>query len=599
MFPTVRFRRMVALVIVIMFSLGFVLSVPWIPEARATGSPALDGNAVGSGIGGNCTWSQKLTTTEPPDVIVISLVINDTTTTVTGVKDTASLAWTPRTSERGPTDVQIFSFYSIAPKQLFADSINFTLSSRAVAMICQAFGISGADTAAPFDPNSAMPNTNRGNSTITNLNYTTTNPDDFLVILEGFCAQGPSGSGLPSGFAPFNGAQRASDNCAINDLQSVAYSQIVSSAQSARTVSWTFDTQYSPFAIIGDAISPRLTLTTVTCASPVIVNQGAICNLTVTDISPGMVSTPTGTVTLASNSTGTLAPASSCTLAASATLGTASCSVTYTPSVKGHHGISGSYAGDSTHSGSATTTAFTVTVTPRNTSTSVSCLPASVSAGQKTLCVTTVTDTSPGMFITPTGAVGLSQTGVTGAFTTCTLTGTTVSAMCSSTFTASTIGTAAVTASYPGDSPHSSSSGTTRITVSSDLSILSFVASPTSLSLGEKVTFTVSTSGGYGALSYSYTNLPASCFSTNATTLSCTPTSGGNYDVTVRVTDQAGETATATVSITTSPQKVIPQPQTIGLPVIFGVIVGISAIVIFSVALLVRWKKTRQAPTAT
>jgi hypothetical protein len=67
----------------------------------------------------------------------------------------------------------------------------------------------------------------------------------------------------------------------------------------------------------------------------------------------------------------------------------------------------------------------------------------------------------------------------------------------------------------------------------------------------------------------------------------------------VTVTNQAGEAATATVSITISPQKVIPQPQTIGLPVIFGVIVGISAIVIFSVALLVRWKKTRQAPTAT
>jgi PKD repeat protein len=225
----------------------------------------------------------------------------------------------------------------------------------------------------------------------------------------------------------------------------------------------------------------------------------------------------------------------------------------------------------------------------------MSCSSASVSAGQTTVCTATVTDTSPGTFITPTGIVGLSQNRVTGAFTSCTLTGTTASAMCSSTFTASTIGTAAITAGYPGDPTHGSSSSTTSVTVSSDLSITSFTAYPTSLDFGEKITFAVSTSGGYGALSYEYTNLPGGCQSTNATTLSCTPTSSGNYDVTVTVTDRAGKTTTATVSIMVGPQRVVGLPQAMGLAVIFGSTAGIGAVVILSVAVALRRRKRRRA----
>src|SRR3989442_860645 len=124
---------------------------------------------------------------------------------------------------------------------------------------------------------------------------------------------------------------------------------------------------------VGVSVQP--TTTTVSCGpSSVVANQGTSCTATVTDTS-GTPTTSTGLVTFTTNSTGTLTPATSCTLAASATTGVAACSVTYTPSSTGHHGISGSYIGHSTHAASTSTTPFPLSVTPRITSTSICCSP--------------------------------------------------------------------------------------------------------------------------------------------------------------------------------------------------------------------------------
>jgi hypothetical protein len=139
--------------------------------------------------------------------------------------------------------------------------------------------------------------------------------------------------------------------------------------------------------------------------------------------------------------------------------------------------------------------------------------------------------------------------------------------------------------------------GSTEVIVVTDPSITAFTASPGSLYPGDRVTFAVSTSGGYGALSYAYANLPPGCLSANSTSLSCYPTSSGNYRVTVTVTDRAMESANATAVLTVGPQRVLGLPQAVGLAVIFGAIVTISAVLILSVALILRRKKGRQAPT--
>src|SRR5437867_83462 len=114
-------------------------------------------------------------------------------------------------------------------------------------------------------------------------------------------------------------------------------------------------------------VNPRATSTVITCSpNPVASSAAADCAATVTDTDVGIASTPSGSVGFVSNSTGTFS-ATSCTLVSTSTAGVAKCSVSYTPSANGHHGITGTYGGDSTHvgsNGSATETVATQTAQP-------------------------------------------------------------------------------------------------------------------------------------------------------------------------------------------------------------------------------------------
>src|SRR5207249_10125225 len=113
------------------------------------------------------------------------------------------------------------------------------------------------------------------------------------------------------------------------------------------------------------------------------------------------------------NSTGTFS-ATSCTLASG------TCSVTYTPTVVGHALITGTYAGESVHTGSSGT--FTLASTLRASSTSVTCSPASVLDNTPSTCTVTVSDASGAGGITTTGSVSFTSNS-TGTFsaTSCTL----------------------------------------------------------------------------------------------------------------------------------------------------------------------------------
>src|SRR3989475_2512821 len=463
--------RLIGLAVLLVFASVF----PQIPHVQASGGLALDGNGFGTAIGGSCLWGKPLTTTNKPDVIVVMLAINDTTTSiasVAGITDNASLSWTLRASLKGPANVQVFYYYAIAPEPLSADNITFALSSRDVATVCQDFGVSGADTNAPFDPNIGMPNKQSGNSNTISPTYNTSNPNDFLIILEAFCAQGTVGSPLGSGFSLIGSAQNAhiqTSNCPSDYLQTNTYNDTVSTLQSSNTVSWA-NVAYSPFAVIADAIqSTPGTLSASVTADSNIVDMGQPASFSCTGA-------------------GGLSP----------------------------YQYSWTFGDGSAGSGASTSHIYNA-------------------PGTMTV-VCTVTDQ---------------------------------------------LGTPA----------HDQ----TQVIVSSDPSITSFTASPASLFAGDKATFSVSASGGYGALTYSYANLPGGCLSTNATYLSCYTTSSGSYDVRVTVTDRAGESASSEVSVTVGPQRVLGLPPAMGLAVISGIIVGIIAGAILSVTLLMRRKKTHHA----
>lgn len=217
-------------------------------------------------------------------------------------------------------------------------------------------------------------------------------------------------------------------------------------------------------------VNLRATSLYVNCTpTNVVVNNATRCTATVTDTDVGSPITPTGTVTLATNSTGTFSTA--CTLAGSST--SATCTVTYTPETSAAvhprtDTIIASYAGDANHTASPTGSAA-ITVNSRDTSISVSCAPDTISEEQSTTCIAIVTDTSPGTSITPTGTVTFTSSPVTllPSPITCNLS---TSATCSVNITApadSGNATYTITASYAGDKDHYPASNTFSQTVTS------------------------------------------------------------------------------------------------------------------------------------
>jgi len=90
--------------------------------------------------------------------------------------------------------------------------------------------------------------------------------------------------------------------------------------------------------------------------------------------------------------------------------------------------------------------------------------------------------------------------------------------------------------------------------------ISSFTIDPTFDPLGSSITLSVVVTGGVGALSYVYTGLPPGCASQNASTMSCTPVSPGDFSVRVFVNDSAGHSANAGYTI-----AVVPLPPSVSL----------------------------------
>jgi hemolysin type calcium-binding protein/Big-like domain-containing protein len=223
-----------------------------------------------------------------------------------------------------------------------------------------------------------------------------------------------------------------------------------------------------------DAVSvgPRSAKTTVGCSpNPVAVGRTTTCVATVTDTSAGTVSTPTGTVGLQSDGSGSFG-GGPCTLSETSP-GTASCSVTYTPSAlpmnSNAQTIIAQYGGDAKHAGNILSLGFTflTVISPRSTSTSLSCTPDPVAVGGPTTCTATVSDTDGGTASTPTGTVSFGSSGP-GSFSAgqCTLSGSGASAGCSVTYTNDIgSGSQTITGAYGGDAIHADSSGSQAVAV--------------------------------------------------------------------------------------------------------------------------------------
>src|SRR6266699_3520265 len=245
----------------------------------------------------------------------------------------------------------------------------------------------------------------------------------------------------------------------------------------------------------------RTTTTPVSCNSPIVIGQASTCTTTVTASSAaGNPLTPSGTLTF-SQSVGSFT-GSPCTLAASSTIGVATCTADFTSPTSGSVTINGSYvpsASDTSHSGSQTTSSATIVVNKRSTNTTVSCLSVNVGpttscstpiiVNQGSTCTATVVSTAASGPTVPSGTVTFSSgSSVTPTTTSCSLNG---SGNCSVTLTGSVVGTANIVGNYTGDNAHTSSKNTATITVNPRASSTTLTCATTSLAVNSSGTCTV------------------------------------------------------------------------------------------------------------
>jgi len=104
------------------------------------------------------------------------------------------------------------------------------------------------------------------------------------------------------------------------------------------------------------------------------------------------------------------------------------------------------------------------------------------------------------------------------------------------------------------DKLQTSSQNATSIMVLSDPSIILQTANPTSVDIGQTITFTAQATGGSGGYAYLWTGLPTGCSSSNIPTISCQPITTGTFPVTANITDSNGFSITSsTLSVSVSP----------------------------------------------
>jgi hypothetical protein len=138
--------------------------------------PALDGYASTNTVTSN-TMTITLTTTQPNDVLYLSWVGNGGRR-ITGVSSSGTSAWTRRAYITADSSHYVETWYATRATA-GTTTITITLTSdSSTNCAAVAFGISGADTASPFDGNAR---TATGNSASASVSVTTSNANEFII----------------------------------------------------------------------------------------------------------------------------------------------------------------------------------------------------------------------------------------------------------------------------------------------------------------------------------------------------------------------------------------------------------------------------------
>ena len=178
--------------------------------------------------------SGSLTTNNAGDVLIAFVQTGHSQEDgIPSVSDAAGHTWSQRAVAASTGD-PLYEFWAIAPSALSGDTITVATTGGSTYLYAIAFGVSGADTANPFDASSALPVTSAANSAI---QVSTSNAND--LIFGGY-------RGVNAAVGPGWGTVQAGDNMLVEYL-------LVSAAQTDLAIPYGGGTSYVNGAI-ADAI---------------------------------------------------------------------------------------------------------------------------------------------------------------------------------------------------------------------------------------------------------------------------------------------------------------------------------------------------------
>jgi len=258
------------------------------PGQTGSGPLALDGSSILSDAGSS-TRAVTLTTSNSPDLIIalITVYTGSSSVSISRISST-HLTFTKRGSVNNANYEEIEEWYAIASSPLSSETITVTFSGSAYAT-GTIFGVSGANTASPFDSNSGLPKVATGNSgTAASIpGFTTSNPNDMVIAAYGAPGSADSvaaGSGYTMIYHGHNPQNFGSEY------------QIVSSTLSGVSVGFAGNTNY--WAGIADAIAAApATTSTVTQPIDVTISESGApaAPYTVNGCNPSPTTGTTGT----------------------------------------------------------------------------------------------------------------------------------------------------------------------------------------------------------------------------------------------------------------------------------------------------------------
>jgi hypothetical protein len=127
---------------------------------------------------------------------------------------------------------------------------------------------------------------------------------------------------------------------------------------------------------------------------------------------------------------------------------------------------------------------------------------------------------------------------------------------------------------------------------------VNLTVSPSSIGAGANFTASAKVVGGAGGVQYAWYGLPSDCQVGSGATVTCTPGTAGEYNLSVTVRDRAGVEASAAGTLEVRPgaaPSANPWGGPIGITIALGSVIGLVAVAV----VVVRSRRRRPPPPTT